>query len=219
MPDYQTRIQTLTFGGMDFRIRSLLDRQQYADPDGHAERAGIPPAHWSLFGQIWPAGRLLAEAMASHAGDGKRIRELGCGLGLASLVLQRRGADIVASDVHPLAETFLAYNAALNGLPALAYRTLRWDAPGNGLGRFDLIIASDVLYERGHASLAGGTGVPAGHLAGRGAAGRPRPRQQQRLQSRPARAGLRGGRAAPPLGRERRPAVPWQGDPLPAWRG
>jgi Predicted methyltransferase len=153
MPDYQTRIQTLTFGGMDFRIRSLLDRQQYADPDGHAERAGIPPAHWSLFGQIWPAGRLLAEAMASHAGDGKRIRELGCGLGLASLVLQRRGADIVASDVHPLAETFLAYNAALNGLPALAYRTLRWDAPGNGLGRFDLIIASDVLYERGHASL------------------------------------------------------------------
>src|SRR3546814_2730815 len=72
-------------------------------------------------------------------------------LGLASLVLRRRGADVVASDYHPLAETFLAYNAALNELPAVPYRTLRWDTPNDSLGRFDLIIGSDILYERDHA--------------------------------------------------------------------
>src|SRR5690606_40800053 len=57
--------------------------------------------------------------------EGRRILEAGCGIGLASLVLQRRGADVVASDIHPLAEAFLAYNSALNELPAVHYRQLR----------------------------------------------------------------------------------------------
>jgi predicted nicotinamide N-methyase len=85
--------------------------------------------------------------------EGKRILELGCGLGLSSLVLQRRLADITASDHHPLAATFLEYNAALNDLPAVNYHDLPWAIPDAGLGRFDLIIASDVLYERDHAPL------------------------------------------------------------------
>lgn len=151
MPGYDTQTRTLRIGGLDYRIRSLADLQQFADPDNHAQLLGISSAQWSLFGHVWPAGRLLAEAMATHEVAGKRILELGCGLGLASLVLRRRGADVVASDYHPLAETFLAYNAALNELPAVPYRTLRWDTPNESLGRFDLIIGSDILYERDHA--------------------------------------------------------------------
>ncbi|MCI4566609.1 protein N-lysine methyltransferase family protein [Lysobacter sp. CFH 32150] len=153
MPGYTTRQQVIHLGDHDYRIRALSDRQQFADPDGHAERLGISSAQWCLFGQVWPAGRLLAEAMSRFDIAGKRILELGCGLGLASLVLQRRGADVIASDVHPLAEPFLAYNAALNELPAVVYRQLRWDVPLPTLGRFDVVIGSDVLYERDHASL------------------------------------------------------------------
>jgi predicted nicotinamide N-methyase len=151
MPGYTTRQQSLRLGGHDYRIRSLSDIQQFADPDHHAERVGISSAQWSLFGQVWPSGRLLAETMSGFEVAGKRILELGCGLGLASLVLQRRGANVVASDHHPLAGPFLAYNSALNDLPAVVYRELRWDVPHETLGRFDLIIGSDVLYERGHA--------------------------------------------------------------------
>ncbi len=153
MPGYDTRQHLIHLGDHDYRIRALSDRQQFADPDGHAERLGISSAQWCLFGQVWPAGRLLAEAMSRFDIAGKRILEIGCGLGLASLVLQRRGADIVASDVHPLAEPFLAYNAALNALPAVVYRQLRWDVPLPTLGRFDLVIGSDILYERDHALL------------------------------------------------------------------
>ncbi|MBB6064106.1 putative nicotinamide N-methyase [Pseudoxanthomonas broegbernensis] len=136
-----------------YLLRVLSDTQQFADPDGHGERIGISSAQWSLFGQVWPAGLLLAQAMQRFDIEGKRILELGCGIGLASLVLQKRGANVIASDAHPLAEAFLAYNAALNDLPALHYRQLRWDTPLPTLGRFDAIIASDVLYERGHAEL------------------------------------------------------------------
>ncbi len=153
MPGYTTRLLTVRLGGRDYRVRALSDLQQFADRNGAAGRAGISSALWSLFGQVWPSGRVLAEAMSTFEVAGKRILELGCGLGLSSLVLQQRGADVTASDHHPLAESFLVHNAALNALPAIVYRDLPWAVPDATLGRFDLIIGSDILYERDHAAL------------------------------------------------------------------
>ncbi len=152
MPGYTTRLITVRLGGRNYRIRALSDLQQFADPTGHAQRAGISSALWSLFGQVWPSGRVLAEAMSTFDIAGKRILELGCGLGLSSLVLAHRRADVVASDHHPLAEPFLAYNAGLNDLPAVTYRDLPWAVPDATLGSFNLIIGSDILYERDHAA-------------------------------------------------------------------
>lgn len=148
---YTARFIDVDVLGDPYRLRVLSDRQQYADPDGDAERLGISSAQWSLFGQLWPAGQALAEAVGGIDVAGKRVLELGCGIGLASLVLQRRGAAVLATDLHPLAETFLAYNAALNGLDAVHYRRLDWGNARPELGRFEVIIAGDVLYERGQA--------------------------------------------------------------------
>jgi len=150
MPGYRTRKLVVRLGGHDYTIRALSDLQQFADPLGIAEKLGISSAQWSLFGQVWPSGRVLAEAMCTFDIVGKRILEIGCGLGLSSLVLQRRKADITASDQHPLAQSFLAFNARLNELPELPYRGLSWATPDTGLGRFDLMIGSDILYERDH---------------------------------------------------------------------
>src|SRR3546814_14044152 len=147
MPGYDTHTRTLRLGGLDYRIRSLADLQQFADPDNHAQLLGISSAQWSLFGHVWPAGRLLAEAMATHDIAGKRTLELGCGLGLASMVLRRRGADVVASDQHPLAETFLAHNTALNELPAEPSRTHRRDSQNDNRGCFRPIQASATPHQ------------------------------------------------------------------------
>jgi hypothetical protein len=161
MPGYQTKQESIAVTGVaDLLIRSLLDRQQYADPWGHAERLGISSAAWPLFGLLWPSGAHLAARLALRpvtAGD--RILEIGCGLALASLVGHRRGADVTASDCHPLAGEFLLENLRLNGLLPMKYRHGQWGdtrpslachgltvAPVNGL--FDLIIGSDLLYER-----------------------------------------------------------------------
>jgi predicted nicotinamide N-methyase len=103
--------------------------------------------------------------VARPARAGERILEIGCGLALASLVCHRQGADVTASDCHPRAGDFLADNVRLNGLTPLAYRHGPWAALAgapvagpHGLveGRFDLIMGSDVLYERDDQ----------GHLAG-----------------------------------------------------
>ncbi|WP_341903872.1 methyltransferase domain-containing protein [Polaromonas sp. YR568] len=147
-PGYQTKLETITGTGADLQLRSLLDRQQFHDPNGEAERAGISSSAWPIFGLLWPSGRVLAHVMQTHELQGKRILELGCGLGLASLVVHRRGGDITASDCHPLAGAFLVKNLRLNSMPAMKYQTGHWARANPLLARFDLIIGSDVLYDR-----------------------------------------------------------------------
>ena len=158
MPGYEIKVQTLAIdGATDLHVRSLLDNDQFADPAGAAEALGISSAQWPLFGQVWPSGLHLAAAMALRPlTDGERILEIGCGLALASLVCHRRGAEVTASDIHPLAGTFLLENLRLNELTPMRYCHGDWSedaviAEGGAprvQGRFDLIIGSDVLYER-----------------------------------------------------------------------
>jgi predicted nicotinamide N-methyase len=156
MPGYQVKTETLLLGDTPWQIRSLMDTQQYADPQNTSGDMGIPPAGWSLFGQVWPSARVLALAMVSYPLHGQRVLEIGAGLALSSLVLHSRGADVTVSDWHPLAESFLLENLRLNGLGPMRYATGNWATANPWLGRFDLILGSDLLYERQHpAQLAG----------------------------------------------------------------
>lgn len=169
MPGYQTKQESIAVTGVaNLTIRSLLDRQQFADPLRVAASLGISSAQWPMFGLLWPSGAELAVLLAKHpVSPAERILEIGCGLGLASLVAHRRGANVTASDCHPLAGLFMAHNLVLNGLKPMKYRSGQWGrvsvAPdsascADGLplndgsvmvcGEFDLIIGSDVLYER-----------------------------------------------------------------------
>lgn len=156
MPGYRIKYSTLSIGPEDFHLCSLLDKQQFADADGAAEQAGISSATWPLFGQLWPSGEVLASAMQVFPVSGLRILELGCGLGLSSLVLQRLEADITASDYHPLAGEFLERNTKLNHLQPIRYVRCDWALEYPELGLFDLIIGSDLLYERDHPALLAG---------------------------------------------------------------
>ncbi len=153
MPGYTVEISTYRIGSEDYQIRSLSDRQQYWDPDGEAERTGISSATWPIFGVVWPAGIALAQEMSDFAFAGLKILEVGCGIGLSSLVLQRHGANITATDYHPLAEEFLRFNSELNDLPPIKFHSAPWAGTNPQLGRFDLIVGSDLLYERSHPAL------------------------------------------------------------------
>jgi predicted nicotinamide N-methyase len=147
---YEVETTRYQIGTVSYQIRTLRDRRQFSDPDGCAQRIGISSASWPLFGVVWPAGLALAEEMSRFPIAGKHILEVGCGIGLPSLVLQQRGANITACDYHPLAEEFLRKNTDLNGLAPIPFFNAPWLEPTLELGRFDLIIGSDLLYERNH---------------------------------------------------------------------
>ena len=53
--------------------------------------------------------------------EGVRVMEVGCGIGLASLVLNYRNADITSTDYHLEVESFLQENTKLNNGPEIPF--------------------------------------------------------------------------------------------------
>lgn len=146
----RVRYETIEFGELDIHVRALRGLQEYETKPGSTDDS----ASWSVFGVVWDSARALARMMVDYDVGERRVLEVGCGIGLSSLVLKSRGLDITATDRHGRAAEFLSHNAQLNGFGPIPFARLDWDAVDDEstarLGRFDLIIASDVLYERGH---------------------------------------------------------------------
>jgi predicted nicotinamide N-methyase len=147
------RYQTIEFGDVDIHIRTLRDKLQYLDVGGVAEKLGISSATWPLFGVVWASSEVLAHHMLEYKVEGKRILEVGCGIALTSLLLNHRLADITATDYHPEVEKFLLKNVQLNNGKAIPFVRTGWGDEDSHLGEFDMVIGSDLLYERSHTSL------------------------------------------------------------------
>jgi predicted nicotinamide N-methyase len=153
MSSLRIRYQTIEFGDIDIHLRTLRDKQQFRDDDHVARDLGISSATWALFGVVWHSSLVLAHVMFDQEILGKRILEVGCGIGLASLVLNHRHADITATDYHPEAGPFLLKNVALNQGRAIPFVRTDWADEESELGVFDLIIGSDLLYQGDHVDL------------------------------------------------------------------
>lgn len=104
----------------------------------------------------WPSAKVLAAHMATLAGDGRNLLELGCGVGLVSLVSARAGFEVLATDYYREALEFTAANAERHGIDNVDTRLVDWRALPDDLEMFDVVAASDVLYERPMAALVAG---------------------------------------------------------------
>jgi len=151
MDKLRLKYQTIEFDEIDIHVRSLKNNLQFSDTDGKAEKLGISSASWPLFGVVWPSGEVLAHYMSDYNIEGKKILEIGCGIGLSSLILSQRNADITATDYHPEAEFFLAENINLNKGRKIPFFRTGWADEIVCKEKFDLIIGSDILYESEHA--------------------------------------------------------------------
>ena len=133
--------ETIDAGGESFTMIRPADWDELRHQEG-AEGRGAP--YWAL---RWPAGSTLADRLAERDLAGKRVLELGCGLGLPSLVAARRGATVLATDGAPEAVVFAAHNLALNDLEGEVAVAGLHDADQLLAGApYDLVIAADVLY-------------------------------------------------------------------------
>ena len=126
--------QTVEFGKTDIHLCTLRDKQEYSDPEGIAESLGISSSLWPLFGVIWPSSLVLAHHILDYQTEGKRILEIGCGMALSSLLLNKQNADITATDYHPEVELFLKRNAILNEGNVIPFERTSWTDEEDKLG-------------------------------------------------------------------------------------
>ena len=105
---------------------------------------------------LWPSARVLAEELAVLRLAGTRVLELGCGLGVVAIGAVLGGASVTATDYYEEATRFARLNVHEATGTTIATRMVDWSALPSDLGKFDLVIASDVLYEHRYASLVAG---------------------------------------------------------------
>jgi predicted nicotinamide N-methyase len=128
----------ITVAGVRLELLRPSSPEALIDEEAFDDDEFLP--YWA---ELWPAARALVEALPDV--DGLRVVELGCGLGLPSLVAAAKGATVTATDWSGDAIALLRENATRNGL-ALRAEVRDWREPWSD--RFDLALAADVLYER-----------------------------------------------------------------------
>lgn len=127
-------------GGLELSLLRPPDAESLIDEDQFAVEEFLP--YWA---ELWPASLALAAALPAGL-RGRRVVELGCGLGIPSLVAAARGARVLATDWSQDALALLETNAARNGV-RLETEQARWDEPERLGADWDLVLAADVLYE------------------------------------------------------------------------
>ena len=159
---YETKIEEVTAKGFSLDIECVTDLDQsidlvfgYLNHLGYEtdEILGLAP----YFGVVWPSALALADWVVGEGQrgqlQGKRVLELGCGLGVPGICAAKFGAKVVFTDYHPGVFRFLTNNLCRNGVETADLFYGSWDRLPAPLKAFDIIIASDVLYESGHATL------------------------------------------------------------------
>ena len=101
----------------------------------------------------WPSGLVLASTIAAWQGHGRRLLELGCGAGLVAVAASLAGFDVTATDYYDDALGFAWLNVWRTTHRAIDTRMVDWRAMPDDLRAFDVVIASDVLYEKHYAAL------------------------------------------------------------------
>lgn len=132
----------------DVSIELEMVRDIDAIIDYYAEQHSDDIDMIPYYAELWPSALALAKYILepAHCLRGKHIIELGCGLGLPSLVAAGQGARVLATDFHPHNEKFLKRNIDLNTISHISYQVLNWALPPEN-ACYDLVMGSDLLYE------------------------------------------------------------------------
>lgn len=120
-------------------------RPQNAD-DLISEADYVKDERLPYWADIWPASVVLGDWLLTHPSS-VRTLELGCGSGLVTTSAVRSGRSVMATDYYDDAVLFAKANAILNVGKAPDIRMVDWSSFPDDLGEFDMVLASDVLYE------------------------------------------------------------------------
>jgi predicted nicotinamide N-methyase len=145
---FRTVTRPLRVGGRMVDILSPASADDLISEADYVKDERLP--YWA---DVWPSSRILADELAVMRIAGQRVLELGCGLGLVAIGAVIAHAQFTATDYYPDALRFAEVNVEAATGAKITTRMVDWSDLPADLGKFDLVLASDVLYEPRYASM------------------------------------------------------------------
>ena len=146
--EFATVVEDVPVAHTTLSILRPAEPEALIDEDAFAHDERLP--YWA---DVWPSTRVLAARLLGERGGGRQLLELGCGSGVAAVAAARAGFDVTATDYYEDALRFTAANVWRATATRCVTRLVDWRAMPRDLGHFDVVVASDVLYERPYAAL------------------------------------------------------------------
>ncbi len=145
---FRTATRTVQLAGRTISLLSPANADDLISEDDYVKDERLP--YWA---DLWPSAQILAREVREMRLGGERVLELGCGLGLVAIGAALAGGQVTATDYYDDAILFAALNVADATAQRIAARMVDWSAMPADLGRFDVVLTSDVLYEPRYAIL------------------------------------------------------------------
>jgi predicted nicotinamide N-methyase len=145
---FRTVTRTVRVAERDVELLSPANADDLISEDDYVEDERLP--YWA---DLWPSAQILANEVAIMRLAGQRVLELGCGLGVVALGAAMAGAEVTATDYYDDAILFASLNVQAATGKEIATRMVNWVAMPEDLGKYDVVLASDVLYEHRYASM------------------------------------------------------------------
>ncbi len=148
---FRTTTRTVELGGRQVELLSPANADDLISEADYVKDERLP--YWA---DLWPSAQILAREVREMRLAGERVLELGCGLGLVAIGAAMAGGEVTATDYYDDAILFAALNVTTATGATIAARMVDWTAMPPDLGRFDVVLTSDVLYEPRYAGLVAG---------------------------------------------------------------
>ena len=145
---FRTTTRSLRVAERDVALLSPANADDLISEDDYVRDERLP--YWA---DLWPSAQILGNEVAIMRFRGQRVLELGCGLGVVAIGAVLAGAEVTATDYYDDALLFAQLNVAETTGKAIATRMVDWVSMPEDLGKFDVVLASDVLYEHRYASM------------------------------------------------------------------
>lgn len=146
LPDYPLRNNRISLKNREIQL-TIVDQ-----PDQLLEKLSKENSDGTLYLPYWTYLWNSSIGLAHHIAklgnslSGKNVLEIGCGYGLAGIVASLTGAKVVFTDFENDALLFARYNILQNGVNSANIVQMDWNA-ACFRSKFDVILASDVIYE------------------------------------------------------------------------
>ena len=141
----ETEVQ---LGDETFTVLRPRSAEDLISEDDFARDERLP--YWA---DVWPSSIILAERLLELKGDGSTALELGCGVGLSTLAATSSGFNVLSTDYYEDALDVTRANVFRNLGKIARTRHVDWRHLPEDLGAYDVVFASDVLYEKEYAEL------------------------------------------------------------------